>query len=191
MMWARCHRHLVCSNARVRVSLHLGPQPTACTAYIRIEPDVAKARFDDETRTVTAKAFGFAKTKAQPGPKEPAVGWWTERSAQEGAAHHYGGQVAEQEGTDRAHGRAPQRTQAHHAYAKADHQKGAVTNSTRPSSSKPTSAHATRSDPTKHSTVVPHAATPIGRADRRGGSPGCDLPTIQAWSGTTPHTTTA
>ena len=46
-----------------------GRSEEACTAYIRIEPDVAKARFDDDTRTVTAKAFGFAKTRAQPGPE--------------------------------------------------------------------------------------------------------------------------
>ena len=40
----------------------------ACVDYIRIQPDIAKARFDDATRTVTARAVGFAKTRAQPGP---------------------------------------------------------------------------------------------------------------------------
>ena len=40
----------------------------ACVDYIRIQPDIARARFDDETQTVTARAFGMAKTKARPGP---------------------------------------------------------------------------------------------------------------------------
>jgi hypothetical protein len=40
----------------------------ACIDYIRITPDIARAKFNDETRTVTAKAFGMAKTRAQPGP---------------------------------------------------------------------------------------------------------------------------
>lgn len=41
----------------------------ACHDYIRISPDIAKAKFDDETRTATARAFGFAKTRARPGPE--------------------------------------------------------------------------------------------------------------------------
>jgi len=40
----------------------------ACVSYIRISPDIARAKFDDETQTVTAKALGFAKKRAQPGP---------------------------------------------------------------------------------------------------------------------------
>jgi hypothetical protein len=40
----------------------------ACIDYIRIQPDIARASFDDETQTVTARAFGFAKTQARPGP---------------------------------------------------------------------------------------------------------------------------
>jgi len=45
-----------------------GRSEDACIDYIRITPDIARAKFDDETRTVTAKAFGLAKTRAQPGP---------------------------------------------------------------------------------------------------------------------------
>ncbi|HCH63029.1 MAG: hypothetical protein CL927_10475 [Deltaproteobacteria bacterium] len=40
----------------------------ACHSYIRIQPDVAKARFKDDTETVVARALGMAKTKARPGP---------------------------------------------------------------------------------------------------------------------------
>ena len=43
-----------------------GRSEDACRAYIKIQPDIAKARFDDETQTVTAKALGMAKTRARP-----------------------------------------------------------------------------------------------------------------------------
>ena len=38
----------------------------ACKSYIRVQPDVARARFDDDTQTVTARALGMAKTRARP-----------------------------------------------------------------------------------------------------------------------------
>ncbi len=41
----------------------------ACISYIRISPDIARVRYNDETQTVTAKAFGMAKTRARPGPE--------------------------------------------------------------------------------------------------------------------------
>ena len=45
-----------------------GRDEQACIDYIRIQPDLARVSFDDETRTVTARVFGFVKTQAQPGP---------------------------------------------------------------------------------------------------------------------------
>jgi CubicO group peptidase (beta-lactamase class C family) len=45
-----------------------GRSEQACIDYIRIQPDIAKAKFNDETQTVTARAFGMARTQARPGP---------------------------------------------------------------------------------------------------------------------------